>query len=222
MSYNGKIYRKVDVIAKKYMKWWFWWDLLALIPMRAFGYEMIGYYFRMSRLFKLSRILNFFDDSGIGVFINIICNTRNMNIPQKQKFDNFGKFVEILLLLCFSSYFLACFWFWYSNLVADDWPTAENFDDYFEKIDRDPNSSKMLVTWYFMITTLTTVGYGDLFPVSTAEYAFVIFIMLIGIAFFAYVIGVINDLVIRATTNEEEEKRMVELVHWLDVLEDQH
>ena len=86
-------------------------------------------------------------------------------------------------------------------------------------MEKDPEARKMLTVWYFMITTLTTVGYGDLYPVSTEEYAVMILILLLGVAFFAYVIGVINDLVFSITTSEMEDTNMDELIAWLDMIE---
>ena len=78
---DGVRVRKFHLIAWKYLRFWLILDLLALIPFRWFGYELVGYYCRMSRLGKLSRILNFFDNSGVGVFVNILAGTRNMTIP---------------------------------------------------------------------------------------------------------------------------------------------
>jgi len=42
---------------------------------------------------------------------------------------------------------------------------------------------------YFSITTLSTVGYGDLYPISTAERLIVIIIMLGGVAYFSFIMG---------------------------------
>ena len=125
------------------------------------------------------------------------------------------------MLLCFSSYALACFWFWYANTIEEENSDDLNFDSYFEKMDKTPEERKMLTVWYFMITTLTTVGYGDLFPVSTNEYAVLILILIIGVAFFAYVIGVIHNLIISISVNEEADFNMEELTKWLDMIESQ-
>jgi len=42
---------------------------------------------------------------------------------------------------------------------------------------------------YFALTTLSTVGYGDLFPISLFEKVACIVIMLGGVAFFSYIMG---------------------------------
>ena len=46
-----------------------------------------------------------------------------------------------------------------------------------------------MVSCYFALTTLSTVGYGDYFPISNEERLFAILIMLGGVAFFSYIMG---------------------------------
>jgi hypothetical protein len=48
---------------------------------------------------------------------------------------------------------------------------------------------KMISSCYFSITTLSTVGYGDLYPRSEYEMLIVIIIMLGGVAYFSYIMG---------------------------------
>ena len=43
--------------------------------------------------------------------------------------------------------------------------------------------------FYFVLTTLSTVGYGDYFPVSTTEMIVTSIVMLGGVAFFSYIMS---------------------------------
>ena len=48
---------------------------------------------------------------------------------------------------------------------------------------------------YWGVMTLTTIGYGDIAPVSTFEQCFCIFAMLLGAGYYAYVVGTMCSLV---------------------------
>jgi hypothetical protein len=44
-----------------------------------------------------------------------------------------------------------------------------------------------LIALYWAVTTLTTMGYGDITPNTPSEYIYTIFTMLIGVSFYAYI-----------------------------------
>ena len=59
--------------------------------------------------------------------------------------------------------------------------------------EEDPNNSLLYVQFmtslYFALTILSTVGYGDYFPVSNVEMLTALVVMLGGVAFFSYIMG---------------------------------
>lgn len=57
---------------------------------------------------------------------------------------------------------------------------------------------------YWSITTMTTVGYGDLHAVNTVEMIFIIFYMLFNLGFTAYLIGNMTNLVVEGTRRTME------------------
>ena len=48
---------------------------------------------------------------------------------------------------------------------------------------------RFITSCYFILTTLAVIGYGDLYAKSNIEKIFDIFIMIFGVAFFAYIMG---------------------------------
>jgi voltage-gated potassium channel len=109
-------------------------------------------------------------------------------------------FVSILLLI----HWLACFWF-YSAFAAgfpgDSWVAraavlhADAVDQYVRSL-------------YWTITTMTTVGYGDITPGRTTEYVLAGIIMLMGASLYAFIIGSIASLLnsIHASKNRHWER----------------
>ncbi|CAN0900865.1 Potassium channel AKT1 [Linum grandiflorum] len=59
---------------------------------------------------------------------------------------------------------------------------------------------RYVTSMYWSITTLTTVGYGDLHPVNTREMVFDIFYMLFNLGLTAYLIGNMTNLVVHGTS----------------------
>jgi len=60
--------------------------------------------------------------------------------------------------------------------------------------DMDPSSGvtptyQLIVSCYYALTTLSTVGYGDYYPVNSLERVIAVVLMLGGVAFFSYIMG---------------------------------
>ena len=51
----------------------------------------------------------------------------------------------------------------------------------------------MLTSVYFMMTTLTTVGYGDILPINRSEFILAMVVMLVGVGVFGFIMGTINS-----------------------------
>ena len=46
-----------------------------------------------------------------------------------------------------------------------------------------------MISIYFAFTSLSTVGFGDYYPVSSLERVVGAFVLLIGVAMFSYILG---------------------------------
>jgi hypothetical protein len=53
---------------------------------------------------------------------------------------------------------------------------------------------RLIICCYFVLTTLSTVGYGDLTPQTNSEKILGISFMIFGVAFFSYIMGNFNDV----------------------------
>lgn len=61
---------------------------------------------------------------------------------------------------------------------------------FYDTPGEDVTEYDMLVrVWYFAITTLSTIGYGDYHPVSTEERMMASLILMFGVAIFSFIMG---------------------------------
>ena len=71
---------------------------------------------------------------------------------------------------------------------------------------------------YFALTTLSTVGYGDYYPINNSERSLAVIIMLCGVAFFSYIMGNFVEII----SNYEKKMGVVDksgdLHNWLNIL----
>ena len=55
--------------------------------------------------------------------------------------------------------------------------------------------TQAIVVCYFALTTLSTIGYGDYYPISRNEKLVGIIFMLVGIVFFSQIMGSFIDII---------------------------
>lgn len=103
------------MLALKYVKSWFFIDLIAVIPLRPFGEEDIEYIIRLTRLLKLPNVLNLFGGKVFAYFANFI---RYGKITMDEAVDSFtaryaGLLFQSTLSMVLVIYIMGGIWFWY-------------------------------------------------------------------------------------------------------------
>ncbi|KAH6803149.1 K+ transporter 1 [Perilla frutescens var. frutescens] len=178
-------------IAKRYVFSWFLFDVISTIPselarkilpnpFRNYGL------FNMLRLWRLRRVGSLF--------------------ARLEKDKNFNYFwVRCAKLVCvtlFAVHCAGCFYY----LLAAHYPDPKKtwigaaIDDFKDK----SIWLRYVTSIYWSITTLTTVGYGDLHAENTREMIFDIFYMLFNLGLTAYLIGNMTNLVVHGTSKTRQ------------------
>ncbi|XP_020259216.1 potassium channel AKT1-like [Asparagus officinalis] len=174
-------------IARKYVFSWFSLDLISTIPnelarkilppkVRDYGF------FNMLRLWRLRRVSSLF--------------------ARLEKDRNFNYFlVRCAKLICvtlFAVHCAGCFYYLLAATYPDPkmtWIGASMPDFHHRSL-----WIRYVTAMYWSITTLTTVGYGDLHPQNTREMVFDIAYMLFNLGLTSYLIGNMTNLVVHGTS----------------------
>ena len=73
---------------------------------------------------------------------------------------------------------------------------VEGLNDGGEAIDIEKDNVKMyFISLYFVMQTITTVGYGDVNPTNTKERIFIVILMLIGVISFSFISGSLSSII---------------------------
>lgn len=72
-----------------------------------------------------------------------------------------------------------------------------------------------MISCYFALTTLATVGYGDFYAVSKSEMIIAVMILMGGVAFFSYVMSNFFEIISNYDTKMGVPDKREELNMWL-------
>jgi voltage-gated potassium channel len=73
---------------------------------------------------------------------------------------------------------------------------VEGLNEGGEEIDIEKDNVKMyFISLYFVMQTITTVGYGDVSPTNTKERIFIVILMLIGVISFSFISGSLSSII---------------------------
>lgn len=132
------------------------------------------------------------------------------------------KIVRLVLLAVFITYFIGCTWWGLcNNFDKDGEMSFKKFNAaYFN--DRKGNEDEMkilVICMYYALATLSTVGYGDYYPISNVERILAVIIMLGGVAFFSYIMGNFIEIISNSGAKMGVIDKSAELHNWLMLLQ---
>ncbi|KAF8780553.1 hypothetical protein HU200_001399 [Digitaria exilis] len=149
-----------------------------ILPPPARSYNFFG----MLRLWRLHRVGTLFTQ-----------------LEKDRKFSYFWvRCTKLICVTLFAVHCAGCFYY----LLADRYP--DPLDTWLSSSMPDFHDASMwrryAASMYWSITTLTTVGYGDMHAVNTGEMVFTTLYMLFNLGLTAYLIGNMTNLVVHGTS----------------------
>ncbi|OMJ90680.1 hypothetical protein SteCoe_6964 [Stentor coeruleus] len=187
------------LIAKKYAKGWLILDIASLLPLRYAGHPNIEHLLRLLRLGKMKAVFDLLNIYKISEFFTkliypVECLSKR---KLKLKIEIIWNIIKEVLKIFFGAFAVACLWYSFVDKYLKYTDEKDNFILHFN-LDQDTTVQRFIKTWYYIYTTLATVGYGDYYATNKSEMVAAIFLLLAGPTWFAFMMGrsiqLINNL----------------------------
>mmetsp|Transcript_44727 Transcript_44727/g.118658 ORF Transcript_44727/g.118658 Transcript_44727/m.118658 type:complete len:814 (-) Transcript_44727:242-2683(-) len=190
---NGKVVMSKRKIASRYFTRGCLCDFLSAIPWEWLPIHENGFYLvtknfpimKATRLIKFTRLLHLMREGMLSVNMEML-------IEANPYFFFATGILRLLLLLGCVTHWCACAWYWVG------WRGQQHSWIHQYLGDTSDTTTQYVYSVYFTLTTMTTVGYGDISAQNFDEVLFVLVLLVIASVFFAglmgSLVGLIDDL----------------------------
>ena len=198
-------------IIKKYLQSWFIIDIISVIPLnnvfksgKYSGLTKISKLPKLYRLIKLTKLLRMTKMSSKG---NL--NRVTKFFMEKLKINaNVERLFFFVLTFLLMNHLCACFWYFMAKIEdfsPDSWVVRLGYMD-------NSNLELYIISFYWTLTTVTTVGYGDITAGTTIERIYNLFIMSFGVLLYSFAIGSLSSIVSTLDQKSEEMNQKLQIL----------
>lgn len=210
------------MIRNYYLRGWFIVDALSSLPLELI--EVVTHMIkqaegieedtdeegalRLIRALRLVRLMRLLRLLKIQSYVNAVEEALNINLQMLQ----LAKVICGIVYLC---HILGCLFFFLADNHTELEPTW--LSEYDGGSGVDANVWKQyLFSVYWALTTLTTVGYGDIVPVNDTERSYALVSMITGALVFGYLLSTVSELLRNADPNRVQiQRRLDQVKHYL-------
>eukprot|EP00397_Hematodinium_sp_SG-2012_P005184 GEMP01005202.1.p1 GENE.GEMP01005202.1~~GEMP01005202.1.p1 ORF type:complete len:1290 (+),score=141.53 GEMP01005202.1:37-3906(+) len=158
---------------------------------------------KLARLLKITKLSKSLQDTQLAQWVPTWC----------------GHLVSLIGSMLFVAHLIGCFWFYIATsntdlecnvgqlLCSKDATSKSWWEE--KNIHKKDHLAQYVASLYWAFSTMTTVGYGDIVPMSTSSRIYAIVAQLFGATMFGYVIGSVAGAAGRARGSEQLIRRQL-------------
>ena len=182
---EGKIVKNLSLCAYHYMTNKFVKNLIISFPYTSIYYNTNSLY-KIIPIIRILKLYEFtYEEKDSEMFYDQLII--NLHIIKSLSVHNpIYSFIEFFFGLLLLLHISTCIFILLGKLYYPNW-TTQNLED-------NSKSSKYITGFYYSLTTIITVGYGDITPVSEYERLYCIILMIIGGCLYSMVISILSSL----------------------------
>ena len=196
---DGSVETRLLNIWKEYAMGWMLLDMFGAIPfgiidavegseleddVEEYSFWKIGKIPKVYMILRLLRLLKMIKGYLSGDVADFLTNYCKLNPPE-------AKLVLFVTVVTTCIHVIACIFYFAARVQG----LSEFTWVYSYTIDHKPDDTKYLCSVYWAITTLATIGYGDITPKNDLERCICIVWMIFGVGFYSYTIGSLSSLI---------------------------
>ena len=198
----------------KYLKGWFAIDFISIFPFfliinnnkassisRLSKVSKIPKIYKLLKLTKLLRITKMSKKGNVSSITKVFLEKFKINA-------NVEKLIFFLLTFILLAHLSTCIWFLVAkleDLSPDSWVVRLGYID-------ASNFQIYILSFYWTLMTVTTVGYGDVSAGTTSERIYNLFIMSFGVLMYSFTIGSLSSILATMDQKNEEMNQKLQIL----------
>ncbi|CAD8183738.1 unnamed protein product [Paramecium octaurelia] len=215
---NGNINYSYKIIAIEYLKLWFWIDIIASFPYDLlFTVALTGdaedeistQHANLQKSAQILRVLKFFRFIKVIRLLRlaklkVIIDKIEEYFADNSAIQTIASFLKLCAFVLFWSHWLGCIF----HFIAQSEDPSYNWLTIYGIYDQ-PWQVRYINSLYWAVTTMITVGYGDLSPQTPLERFFGVFFLLIACGVFSFTMNTIGNTMQQLSQKKDQYQRRI-------------
>ena len=205
-NFDEHLILRTKKIMRHYLKRWFIIDFLQAIPFfTLIIYNIFSINFNYNNKIQVLLLLKIIKLFKMLYFNNTISDFGEI-LSSIEIIDNYSSFILSAFIMFIILNMTTCLFIFLGNNSYPNWIIKINMQN-------ENYSVQYLTSIYFIIVTITTVGYGDITGLSSSEIGFQIYLLIIGTIAYSFTISYISNQIVKINQRSMNFEKNMDIIN---------